>query len=432
MSSLADFLDNQGDGEASNAAIIQRALETVRRHLGMEVAYVSQFVENQSRFMQVDAPGLESRIKPGDTQPMDDVYCKHILEGRLPELMPNTADFERAMQMPVTMATPIGAHLSVPIVLNDGHAYGMFCCLSPTAKPTLNHRDLEMMRAFAELTAYQIEAEIEGSRILNDKRARIEQVLQASDSFHIVFQPIWDFDRGLIMGCECLSRFAVAPARSPDQWFSEAAEVGRGAELELASIRAALQASRALPEALYISVNASPAAILSAGFVEAFSEYRRERIILEITEHAPVDDYPQLIEVLGELRRDGMLLAVDDAGAGYSSFQHIIKLQPDIIKLDMEITRNVDTDHGRRALASALIFFAQETGSQILAEGIETTAEMQTLKSLGVTHGQGYLLGRPADLQTTRFLIEESGYIHGSPSSDGRTSRQPGSIEHSH
>ena len=100
-----------------------------------------------------------------------------------------------------------------------------------------------------------------------------------------------------------------------------------------------------------------------------------------------------------------MKLAVDDAGAGYSSFQHILQLRPDIIKLDMGLTRSINTHPGRRALVSAMIHFARETRAQIVAEGIETEMELATLRSLGIAKGQGYLLGRPVDLAGAKSLV---------------------------
>jgi EAL domain-containing protein (putative c-di-GMP-specific phosphodiesterase class I) len=127
--------------------------------------------------------------------------------------------------------------------------------------------------------------------------------------------------------------------------------------------------------------------------------------VLEVTEHAQVPDYDALRQALAPLRAAGAKLAIDDAGAGYSSLQHILQLRPDIIKLDMGLTRSVDRDPAKRALAAALCHFARETGCQIVAEGIETEAEFTTLESLGVAKGQGYLLGRPGDLATAREMV---------------------------
>lgn len=160
---LLDCLSNTALSDSTNAAdrpdatMIDRVLQSVRQHLGMEVAYVSEFVGNDSVYRAVDAPGLEALIKPGDRRSLDDVYCRHILAGRLPELIPDTSAIPLAAAMPITQAVPIGAHVSVPLKLSDGSVYGMFCCLSPSTNRTLNDRDLQVMRAFADIAAQQID-----------------------------------------------------------------------------------------------------------------------------------------------------------------------------------------------------------------------------------------------------------------------------------
>lgn len=194
--------------------------------------------------------------------------------------------------------------------------------------------------------------------------------------------------------------------RSPDKWFLEAADAGLGALLELAVIRMALSALSSLPADAYLAVNASPEAILSPDFEGVLDGLPVERIVLEITEHAHVEDYDRLREGLKALRKRGLRLAVDDAGAGYSSLRHILHLQPDLIKLDMTLTRNIDLDPARRALAAALVRFAKETGSQIIAEGVETASELAALRALGIENAQGYFLGRPASLDDATGLFE--------------------------
>lgn len=114
--------------------------------------------------------------------------------------------------------------------------------------------------------------------------------------------------------------------------------------------------------------------------------------MLEVTEHTSVDDYAQIVAALKPLRDAGQKLAVDDAGAGYASFRHILRLQPDVIKLDISLIRQIDCYTGCRALAAALIRFADETASKIVAEGVETDAELQALRKLEVSSAQGYLL----------------------------------------
>jgi EAL domain-containing protein (putative c-di-GMP-specific phosphodiesterase class I) len=386
---------------------VKLALASIRKHLGMEVAYISEFVGNDSVFREVDAPGLEALIKVGDVRSLEDVYCRHILEGRLPELMADTGDYELARRMPITSAVPIGAHMSVPINGKDGVPVGMFCCLSPNPNKTLNDRDLQVMRVFADMAANQIADRMEREREARDRNARIEEVL-AKESFNLVYQPICQFNLLRPTGLEVLCRFAGEPYRSPDQWFNEAFQSGHGVALELAVMSKALQAFRHLPEDIYLSLNASPETILSGELPASLNNAPQDRLVLEITEHAPVADYAALEAALAPLRKGGVRIAVDDAGAGYSGLQHVLSLSPDIIKLDMSLTRDIDTDQARQALASALIYFATKTGCVIIAEGVETQAELDTLKLLGVPRGQGYYLGKPLGLPATQSLFGSS------------------------
>src|SRR5207237_2814930 len=104
-------------------------------------------------------------------------------------------------------------------------------------------------------------------------------------------------------------------------------------------------------------------------------------------------------------------LAIDDAGAGFASLRHVLRLNPDLIKLDISLTRRIDTDPVRRALATSLIAFAAEVGATILAEGIESRWELEALRRLGVRYGQGYHLARPAPLPETPLLVTDNAGI---------------------
>jgi EAL domain-containing protein (putative c-di-GMP-specific phosphodiesterase class I) len=389
---LRDLLaGSAGDG------VVARALQAVREHLGLQVAYVSEFVGNQSIFRVVDAPGLEDLAKVGDSYSLDDVYCRHILEGRLPELIPDTAAEPIAAALPMTAAVPIGAHVSVPLRLSSGEIYGMFCCLGPQADPSLNARDLGMMKAFAALAAFEIERDIVAGADDRARKARIEQIL-ADEAIGIVYQPIWSLSRGTPAGYEALARFSAEPLRTPDLWFAEAEQAGLGVELELLAIRRALTGLVAFPHHAYLSINSSPATVLSGRLGEVLASYPLDRIILEITEHDAIGDVAALLATLKPLREQGLRLAVDDAGAGYSGLQQILQMRPDLIKLDRFLIRDIQNDPGRRALAAALGAFARETASHLIAEGVETEAELAMLRALGVDLVQGYLLGRPEPL----------------------------------
>ncbi|WP_354217627.1 EAL domain-containing protein [Arthrobacter sp. UYCo732] len=119
------------------------------------------------------------------------------------------------------------------------------------------------------------------------------------------------------------------------------------------------------------------------------------RVVLELTERLAVNDYALLLASLEPLRRDGVRIAVDDAGSGFASMRHILQLRPDIIKLDRILIAGIDHDQGQRALGTAMTSFAQQTGAHIVAEGIETLAELLTVTQIGMTSAQGYFLGRP-------------------------------------
>lgn len=145
-------------------------------------------------------------------------------------------------------------------------------------------------------------------------------------------------------------------------------------------------------------MNASPGALRSPALLAHLDEPSRHRLVIELAEHEPVDDYRPLVDSITSLRDHGIRLAVDDTGSGVASLQHIVKLQPDFIKLEQGLIEGIDADPAKRALVSALKSFAYDTRSKVIAEGIETEAELATLRDLGITLGQGYLLGRPAPL----------------------------------
>lgn len=242
------------------------------------------------------------------------------------------------------------------------------------------------------------------------RREKLVRITLAGDSMQTLFQPIVDLRTGGTVGAEALARFTAPPFRPPDLWFAEAAEVGLGTELEVSALRSALHQLAQLPSGLYLSLNASPATIVSPEFRAAMAEIPAERVVLELTEHTGIDDYYLFGEAIAEMRSNGLRLAVDDAGAGFSSFRHILNLRPDIIKLDIALTRGIDRDPARRALGSAMLAFGLDAyNASIVAEGIETHSEMTTLQALGCKYGQGYYLGRPAQLSVLPRAVSQPG-----------------------
>lgn len=376
-------------------AVIDRALAAVRDHLGMAAAYLSRFEGDDFEFTNVDAPGLEAMLKPGDRMSLDDVYCRHILAGRLPELIPDTAAQPICQDIAITRQVPIGAHVSVPIRLPDGSPYGMFCCLSPTPNASLNERDLSVLRAFADLAAQHVHVRASDERKRIATRAALDKVF-AQGGLEMWLQPIVDLGCAGIVGFESLARFQSDPPRPPNLWFDDARTAGMCDEVETRALRSALAIRPDLPPGTYLSINATPDFATQGGLATVLMDEPLENIVIEITEHAAVADYHGLIDALTPLRLRGAAIAVDDAGAGYASLAHIVRLRPDVIKLDMSLVRGIDGNRDQRALAQAMATFAAEIGARLIAEGIETEAERTTLQEIGLRYGQGYLLGRPA------------------------------------
>lgn len=394
---LAGALPAAPDGRPS----LSRLLQAIRRHMGMDVAFVSEFKDGRRFFRHVDTGDTPFTLQPGASDPLEESYCMRVVDGRLPELIPDACLNAEALTLAATRAVPVGAHLSVPIRLADGRVYGTFCCFSHQPDTTLTERDLHVMRVFADLAADQIQQEISDQQARHLIEDRIDAVFR-HDQLRMVFQPIVDLSTARAVGFESLARFDTQPYRSPDVWFTEACLVGRGVELESRAIRLALAGLPELPPEVYITVNASPETIVKGGLSELLRGQPLERVVVEVTEHQAIERYEDIAEAIAPLQREGLRIAIDDAGAGYASFRHVLNLHPHIVKLDNSITRAIDVDRSRRALAAALCGFARETGCGIVAEGVETQAELDAVRALGIARAQGYHLGRPMSVADAR------------------------------
>jgi EAL domain-containing protein (putative c-di-GMP-specific phosphodiesterase class I) len=227
--------------------------------------------------------------------------------------------------------------------------------------------------------------------------ARIRRVL-LSGSLAVVWQPILDLVTGEEVGYEALSRIPGPPHRPPDRWFAEASDVGLGVALEMMAVRAALAGLPSLPGGAYVAINVSPDVLHAPALASALGEVPGHRIVLELTEHAPIDHYGAIELSVARHRAAGVRVAADDIGAGFASLRHILRLRPEIMKLDATLTRGIDADPARRALAAAMVRFAADLGSSLVAEGIERGDELDALREVGVPFGQGFHLGPPGPL----------------------------------
>ncbi len=257
--------------------------------------------------------------------------------------------------------------------------------------------------ALTELNT-RLHAEEANARARQGRRDRVAEAINEA-KFQVVHQPIIDLRDGATHGVEALTRFAGLPPRPPDVWFSEAEQVGQLVSLELATARHALATLARLQPEICMAVNISPTTATSGRLSEVLDGTDLPRVVLEITEHAQVTDYPTLNAALAPWRAAGARVAVDDAGGGYASFSHILEMSPDYIKLDISLVREIDHDPRRQALARAICGFAEELGVAVIAEGIETEAELSAVRSLGTPLAQGYHLGRPRPLTDQPALL---------------------------
>jgi EAL domain-containing protein (putative c-di-GMP-specific phosphodiesterase class I)/CheY-like chemotaxis protein len=258
----------------------------------------------------------------------------------------------------------------------------------------------EVMTGLVKDLAQQLEREEAATTERATRVERIQRVI-SGEGRTAAFQPIVEIDGGRFVGFESLARFQVDDVDRPvDRWFAEATEIGLGFELEIACIASSLPALSSLAPPTYVSVNASYRTAESDAMRDAIIGVDPSRVVVEITEHEAVEDYERLTASLRSLRDLGVRVAIDDAGAGFASLRHILLIEPDLIKLDVSLTEGIDGDPRRRALASSLTTFADEMGIGVVAEGVETERQLETLASLGVRYCQGYHLGRPQPLET--------------------------------
>lgn len=388
------------DGRPSySRKVIQESLALLRSHLGMEVAFVGRFSGGRRWFEYVDTDEAFSPIEAGDSDPLEESYCSLVVDGRIPELIPDTSEHDLLRNFEATTALPVGSHMSVPL-RNGGNEpgnepVGTLCCFSRQPDSGLRERDLDVLRMFAELIGSHMHFLMTHDRRTRGMRARIDGVLELGGP-RIALQPIHNIVTDEVRGFEALARFPSHDGWTPDRWFHEADRVGLGPTLEASAARAALDLVPGLAPQSVLSVNVSAKALLEAPEIAAmFTGEHATRLVLELTEHARVQDYARLEAQLDPLRRAGALLAVDDAGSGYAGLEHILRLRPDVLKLDRALVQGIADHPGRRALCQAMVGFTRETGCSLVAEGVETEQDLQALRDLGVVYAQGYLLGRP-------------------------------------
>lgn len=373
--------------------LVRTILGFLRTRFGLETAWLARFRDGMQEFEVLDGDAEALGLSPSERASLSGSYCVRVIDGRLPAVIPDTAANRTTALLPITHEWSLGAYLGVPVLGADGAPIGMVCAASREPKPHLANADLRIVRHAAELIGALFDSPAGGVDATADHRNVIRRVVAERD-FEVVFQAVHEVARGKVMGVEALARFSCEPFR-PDVFLEQAALLGLDIELETAIVTRVFSLLPQLPREVFIAINVSPAALLRIPWAELLVDVDPSRIVLEITEHDAVHNYSALDEALEWCRGRGMRIAVDDLGAGFSSFSHLLELGPEFVKIDQSIIRSIDVDDARRTLAQAIAEFARQTGAIVIAEGVESQGELDAVSAAGITWAQGYHLSRP-------------------------------------
>ncbi|WP_430782942.1 EAL domain-containing protein [Actinoplanes sp. G11-F43] len=382
----------------ADIAVVERMLDLVRAHLGLDVAWASTLSADDQTIHVATGEYETMGIPLGRPLDLRNSYCARVLAGILPGTVTDSRVHPIARELASTRDYQIGSYAGVPWRGPDGEVAGMVCGASRQPDPSLGEQSLRYMALIADVISDHMSGPLAQQRHEAALARHTVQAVLDAQSVRMVFQPIVRIKDNDTIGYEALARFEPAVFTGPDKAFAAASKCGLGVPLELLALRQALWRLPDLPPDGWLAVNLSAEALLDPHVRDILLLHAEHRLVVEITEHTQVADYDQLTEALDRLREAGVRLSVDDAGAGFASLQHILKLRPDLIKLDLSLVRGIDSDPVKTALAGSLAGFAAQIGAELVAEGIETAAELERLTEIGVTYGQGYYLGRPAEL----------------------------------
>jgi EAL domain-containing protein (putative c-di-GMP-specific phosphodiesterase class I) len=280
-------------------------------------------------------------------------------------------------------------YLRDPLDLPVGVAIALH---NPTVKP-----ERQIMHAIDHARA---DAKLEAGLHTRRSARQVLKLILAGD-LSVRFEPIVHLETAQVIGYEALTR---GPARSelvhPVQLFHEAESAGLLFELDCLCRKLALERASVLPRGTTLFLNCLPTAIGDPnlrveGLRKILESYdlRPSDLVLEISESESIENFGVFREVSDSCREVGVRIAIDDAGTGYASLEAIMEITPDFIKTDMGLVRGIDADPPRQEVVRALASVARGIGAQVIAEGIETEAELRALRELGVRYGQGFYFG---------------------------------------
>lgn len=368
-------------------------LEPLQRHTPLKIASITWFTDDgRSVLLGMVGENLPSFFRPGAVLPevRNEYFRKQAASG--PWITGWTVTSDDGGYSRTVAAMGVDAVVYMPLSY-EGRMIGLLgaAVANPAGGQATVAEHIPVLAEMADVVAHTLGPTIEVMEERSSATHVIDDIL-AQRRYWPVFQPIRDLTSNRIVGYEALTRFD-AP-QTTQRIFDHASIIGRGKDLEIATLRAAVKASADLPADSWVSVNSSAAMLGETDTIDAILEPLRRPTVIELSEHEMISDYKPIGTAMRRLGPNRSL-AVDDAGSGFASLRHILEVQPAYVKMDIGLVQGAATDLSRRALVAGFVHFARDADFTLIAEGIENAEDLKTLKGLGVALGQGFLLGRP-------------------------------------
>jgi EAL domain-containing protein (putative c-di-GMP-specific phosphodiesterase class I) len=390
----------RGNGALAVILVDASPLERIERSYGVH-AYWRATQELRALVVEACSQGLEvgDIVATGDAgrdeiaiflfrQRQDDLFYREGLPALAAALVERLGQHGNRIVYPYHREAPI-----LPV----GCGLALF---NPGLREERQVREaLDRARADAQINA-RLEARHRSKRFVD---------LVLAEDVTILYEPIVNLTTREILGYEALVRGPWdSELHAPGALFQMAEETGLVFELDCLCRRNALRGAKGLPPGKLLFLNCLPTAIHDPGFrgdeLRSTLEQLRLRpsdVVFEISEKESIDNFAIFREARDYYAELGFKVALDDTGVAYGSLEAVMELSPNFIKVDLSLVRSIDTDPPRQELLRALHSVAGKLGAEVIAEGIETSEELATIRALGIPYGQGYLFGRAAPLRRT-------------------------------
>lgn len=311
----------------------------------------------------------------------------------------------RRLKDKLTLETSLSAPEGSGFARDDGTGFG-------TAVIRVADRrrlDEKLYEAFLAAAA-RLQSDEGRSDPFSVQRAEMERLLK-DHGIRSVYQPIFRLKDGQVFGYEALTRCPPgSPFAGPLEMFRFADREGYAFALDRKARETAIRSCPLLGARQKIFLNVNAGIMKDPGFVSgqtvqwlAERGFKPGQVVFELTERDSIDDFEEAKKTLDHYRSQGYEIAIDDAGAGYSSLQSIVELRPDYIKLDKSLVQRADEDDMKKYMLGTFVRFAKRMNIRTVAEGIERAEELRLVRTMGIDFAQGYLIGRPSEQPALAF-----------------------------